>query len=177
MRCSEFRDGIATLAEDGTDARAEAHVAQCAACAGRLAQLRRIVAASNAGYWTTPPDLALRARAMMGARPRLVARLLGNGLANSGARRADVRDFALHVGVEDFSIRLHYVPNQEGWEVLGRAPTSDWTVAYRGGTLPCGPSGRFRLLSPDLDGTAFVLCKEAVEIEVPSARELTDDDV
>ena len=165
------------LVEGREDAGAREHIARCVACAKRFAQLKRIFDASRAGYWTAPLELGLRARAMMASKPRLVARLLGSGLVNSGARRADVRDFALHVGVDGFSIRLHYAPIREGWEVLGRAPTSDWTVAYQGGALPCGSSGRFRLLAPDLGGTAFVLRKDEVEIEIPSARELTNLDL
>ena len=176
MRCREFNDRVVTLAEGGEDPSAMEHARLCEACAVRLTQLKRIIAVSKMGYWTTPSELGVQAQALMSSRTRLVARLLGSGLTHSGARRGGLRDFALHVGIDDFSIRLHYSPLREGWEVLGRAPTSDWTVAYQGGVLPCGASGRFRLLAPDLDSTDFVLSKDDVEIEIPSAQELTDVD-
>ena len=173
MRCNDFKEGVAILAGGGTAPEAKVHVEGCADCARRLEELRRIVAVARTAYWTVPQSLSDRAKALMPDRPRLVARLLGSGLVRAGVRRGEARDFALHVGVEGFSIRLSYAPLPGGWEVLGRAPTADWTVVHSGGALPCGASGRFRLLSPDLDGTAFRLRKHETEIEVPSARELT----
>jgi hypothetical protein len=174
MRCDEVIEGLAKLAAGGASPEAVAHAAGCLDCATRLAELDRVVASVRQPYGDAPYDLIARAQALMNARPRLVARLLGNSLSNSGARRVQAQNFALYVGVEDFTLDLHYAKLPDGWELLGRAPTADWRIAHSGGVLPCGPSGRFRLVARDLDGTAFVLCKGGTEIEVPSARELID---
>lgn len=173
MDCKRHEEGLATLAEGGEAPEAARHVAECPACGTRLEGLRRMVAAARVPAFAAPADLVARAQALMrpAAPRRLIARLLGNGLAASGARRGGAEDFALHVGTDDVSVRLQYAPTKGGWEILGRAPGEGWSVA---GT-PCGPSGRFRLLVPSLEESAFVLRSTEVEIEVPSARRLLDD--
>ncbi len=176
MNCKDFEDGLATLAEGGKAPEAARHAADCAVCAVRLGQMRHVVAAARRLREHAPSELVSRASALMRPTPRLVARLLGNGLKASGARRGEAKDFALHVGVDGFSVRLQYAPVPGGWEVMGRAPTPDWTIAHEGGVVPCGSSGRFRLVVSGLEGTSFVLRKDGTEIEVPSARELIDLD-
>ncbi len=174
MRCTDFLESLVSLAEGRFDAEASRHVGECAACASRLAEFERIVLAWRLSQEHAPSGLVVQAKGFVSGRRRLVARLLGNGLAAAGARRGGARDFALYVGVEDFSMHLHYSPLPDGWEVMGRAPTPGWSVAHEGGEIPCGTSGRFRLLAPSLDGTKCVLRKDGAEIEIPSARELTD---
>ena len=163
------------LAEGGAAQAAAAHVAQCASCAKRLRELRRLVEALNAPTFEVPQDLAARARSLMRPTPRrLVARLLGSSLAASGARLAGADGFTLHVGAEEFSVRLQYTPAPEGWEVLGRAPGSGWSVVVDTEPSSCGPQGRFRILVPSLEKSDFALRSAALEIEVPPARELMD---
>ena len=175
MDCKRFWDDWARLAAGETVAEARRHAQECPACAERLAQCERVVRAVRTPVEAAPHDLVVRAGAIMPRRPRLVARLLGNGLAMSGAaRRGEVSDFALHVGVDGFSVRLQYTPVANGWEILGRAPTPDWSLSHEGGEVPCGASGRFRLVASSLGATSFVLRKDGAEIEVPSARELIE---
>ena len=174
MRCKDVQESLATLAEGGSAPEAAAHAAGCVDCGARLAQLRRVVEASRLPTWNAPANLVASAKDLMRPRPRLVARLLGNGLATSGARRASSEAFSLSVGVGSVAIPLRFVPARGGWEVLGRAPSEAWVVVRDGVETPCGPSGRFQILATSLDETAFVLRLGADEIEVPSAGGLID---
>ncbi len=173
MECNEFQEGLAALAEGGTAPAAAAHVSQCAACAKRLRELRRLVDSLSTPRYEVPRGLSARAQALMRPAPRrLVARLLGSSLAASGARLAGADGFTLHVGAEDLSVRLQYTPAPDGWEVLGRAPGSDWSVVVDSEPSSCGPQGRFRIVVPSLERSSFALRSAALEIEVPPAREL-----
>ncbi len=173
MDCGRFEDGIATLAEGEGSPEAAAHVAGCPACAARLDGLRKVVQAARLPRFEAPADLVARAQGLMQPRPRLVARLLGNGLLGA-ARAARTDDFALLVGTDDVAVRLNYAKTSGGWELLGRAPGEGWTVVRGNEETPCGPSGRFRLVVRSLDEAMFVLRAPGIEIEVPSARELLD---
>ncbi|RYG23112.1 hypothetical protein EON82_15050, partial [bacterium] len=168
-RCREHEEGLATLAEGGSAPEAEAHVASCAACASRLAELRKTVESARLPFFDAPAELVARAQALMApaVRRRWVARLLGNGLAASGARGAVKEEFALHVGTDEHSVRLQFIPTRTGWEMAGRAPAEGWQVVHGDVEMVCGPSGRFRLAVPSLDDSGFLLRSPESEIEVP----------
>ena len=174
MRCKDLQESLATLAEGGSAPEAEAHVAGCVDCGLRLAELRRVVGAARLPVESAPLDLIARAQALMRPRPRLVARLLGNGLAASGARRATAEAFSLSVGVDGVEIPLQFAPVKGGWELLGRAPSEDWTIERNGVEIPCGPAGRFHLFVPTLDEAWFTLRHGADEIVVPPVGGLID---
>jgi hypothetical protein len=178
-RCREHEEGLATLAEGGSVPETEAHVAVCPECAARLKALRKTVGAARLPYFDAPSDLVNRARALMApaTKRRLVARLLGNSLAGAGARGTATEEFALHVGTEEHSIRLQFVPRKGGWEVAGRAPGESWRVVHQESEIVSGPAGRFRFAVPSLEESGFLLRApesdiHAVEIEVPAASEL-----
>lgn len=167
------------LAEGGSALETEAHVATCPECNVRLKALRKTVEAARLPYFDAPTDLVNRAKALMApaARRRLVARLLGNSLAGAGARGTATEEFALHVGTEEHSVRLQFVPRKGGWEVAGRAPAAGWHVVRLGSEEVSGPAGRFRFPVPSLEESGFLLRSpesdtHAVEIEVPAASEL-----
>lgn len=174
MDCKAHEEGLAWLSRGGDAPEASRHVASCPACAERLERLRRIVAAARLRYEEAPDELAARAAALFPPkRRRLVARLLGNGLATSGARR-EAADFSLHVGTPELPVYLYYAPTKRGWEILGSSPEGEWTTAYRGEETPCGPLGHFKLDVPSLQESSFALRSSDLEIEIPSAGELTD---
>ena len=173
MECKDFNEGLATLAEGGRASDAAAHVDRCEACARRLRELRRLVDVLSEPVYDVPRDLTARAQALMRPAPRrLIAQLIGSSLAAAGARLAGADGFTLHVGAESLSVRLQYSPAPDGWEVLGRAPGADWAVTVGAERSACGPQGRFRIVVPSLERSAFALRSEDLEIEVPAAREL-----
>lgn len=173
MKCKEYLDELATLAEGGATPEASSHVAGCPECRVHLDELRRLMAALGLERHDVPRDLTARAQSLMRPTPRrLIARLLGSSLAASGARLAGADGFTLHVGADELSVRLQYTPAPEGWEVLGRAPGTGWTVVAGAEPSSCGPQGRFRILVPSLEKSGFALRNAALEIEIPPAREL-----
>lgn len=173
-RCREHEEGLATLAEGGSAPETQAHVAACPLCTARLSELRKTVDAARMPLFDAPAELVARAQALMApaTRRRLIARLLGNGLAAAGARGAVKEEFALHVGIEEHSVRLQFVPMKGGWELAGRAPAEGWRVVRPGSETVAGLSGRFRISVPSLEDSHFVLRSSDVEIEVPAASEL-----
>lgn len=173
-RCKDHEEGLATLAEGGVAPEAAAHVAVCPACAAREAELRRIVMSARLRQESADAALIARAQGLMAGRPRLVARLLGSGLAAAGARSTGAEAFALHVGAGGVSIRLAYAPAAGGWEILGRAPGEGWSVQRGDDETPCVPAGRFRLVVPSLDDAAFVLRSPQLDVAIPAAAELLD---
>lgn len=160
MVCERFKDGLEALAQGEPSPSAAGHVAVCSDCAWRLTQMRRLVQMLRETAVASPA--------------RLVARLLGDGRKRSGARRSETSEFALHVGVDGLSLHLAYAPISTGWEVLGRAPDSGWSVLHAGAERLCGPSGRFRIVAKTLGDTMFTLRNDETEIDVPSAREMID---
>ena len=173
-RCREHEEGLATLAEGGSAPQAESHVAGCEACVARLAELRKTVEAARLPFYNAPEELVARAQGLMAPalRRRWVARLLGNSLAGTGARGSATEEFALHVGTEEHSVRLQYIPIRGGWEIVGRAPAEGWRVVHGDRETVCGPSGRFRIDVPSLERAGFALLSSDSEIEVPAASEL-----
>lgn len=163
MVCDRFKEGLASLAQGQPSPAATAHVATCPDCAWRLTQMKRLVALLEAPH---PSDDSARAR--------FVARIIGGGRGQTGARRHAPTEFALHVAADRFTMYLSYAPFGETWEVLGRAPDEGWIVVREESEVPCGPAGRFRLLARNLDDTGFTLRNEDVEIAVPSAPEMID---
>ncbi len=172
-RCKEHEEGLATLAEGRENTEVLMHLATCPNCSARLVELTRVVAAARLELRDAPVELVVRAKSLMApSRRTIVARLLGSSLSAAGARKATEDDFALHLGAEELSVRLHYTLTKEGWDVTGRAPAGEWTLVHEGKELDCGGSGRFQFSVSDMEGTAFVLRMADAEIIVPPASEL-----
>lgn len=176
MDCGGFREDLTTIAEGGAAPEAAAHARTCTACAAWLATERRIVNAARLAQREPPTDVLARAYALMPARPRLLARLIGSNLAASGMRRSATDRFSLHLQAGEEPLHLQYIPTENGWEILGRAPSPDGSVARGGEAIDCGPAGRFRLIVPSLDDSGFTLRAGGVEIDVPPAGEMLGRD-
>jgi hypothetical protein len=81
-------------------------------------------------------------------------------------------DFQIVVGGEAMQLRLMYSHLGDGWEVLGRVPSGEWTVAAPESQVHMDAGGRFVLRAPDLGKTGFSLIGPERELVVPSAEEM-----
>jgi len=180
--CKNLEEGLVSLAEGLRVPEVESHVADCAACARKLAELKQMVGALRISQFEAPTDLVARAIGLMpNQRRQLLARLLSPRMALSPARSVASDGLALQVGADEFVVRLLLAPigspaNPRQWEVSGMAPSADWQVVRGETETPCGESGRFKFSVSRLSDTAFVLRSAKVEVAVPSAQELIDDE-
>jgi hypothetical protein len=180
--CKSFEQALVSIAEGQNNPGAEAHLAECASCGRKVAELRQVLRAIALPQFDAPTELVARAAKLMPNRRRqLFAHLLMPKPQLSAARSAASGELALQVGVDDFVVRMLFTPigsaaNPREWEVAGVAPSPDWHIVREDAEVACGESGRFKFSVSRLSETAFVLRSTEVELVVPSAQELIDDE-
>jgi hypothetical protein len=180
--CKSFEQALVSIAEGQNNPEAEAHVAECASCGRKVAELRKVLQAIRLPQFDVPTELVSRAAKLMPNRRRqLFARLLTPRPQFSVARSLASGDLALQVGVDDLVVRMLLTPigsaaNPREWEVAGIAPSPDWHIVREDSEVACGESGRFKFSVSRLSETAFLLRSSDVELVVPSAQELIDDE-
>jgi hypothetical protein len=170
-RCANYWDGIVTLAEGGQDEAARLHVESCTDCADQLRHLRQIMAVGGLRFFDAPANLIEDVKRMMPAPERIRLGLLRSTTAWSGARVV-AEDFQIVVGEGSTQMRLMYERSGELWQVLGKAPSGEWTLESISGIASVGDEGRFSFEAPSLAETSFTLSGPEGELYVPSAEEL-----
>ena len=162
------------LAEGRVNVVAKSHVDSCADCARALDQLRAMMAAGQTEMTDAPMSLIERAKAIVAPQQRrLLAGILRTSLA-AGARSVGT-DFQVVVGSEDVSARLMYSKEADGWVVMGRAPSNDWTMIHGSEQVPCEPDGRFSFRAPSLSDTGFALMSTSAQLIVPPIEDLLEN--
>jgi len=170
-RCANYWDGIVNLAEGKVNESAQRHVETCAECSTKLEQLKTMMSVGDLRYYDAPPGLITRVKDMLPAPARRSANLLRSSIAWSGAR-AVAEDFQVVVGEGSTQIRMMYSRSGEGWEVMGRAPASYWSVRVNETDLPIEEDGRFSFHAAKLSETGLTLAGPEGELFIPSAEEL-----
>lgn len=170
-RCANYWEGIVTLAEGGRDEAARHHVESCSECARKLEQLRIVMSVGDLKFYDAPASLIASAKGLMPAPERRPMSLLRSTTAWSGAR-AVAEDFQLVVGEADTQVRLMYSRAGNGWEVMGKAPSSGWSVEAGRHLVSIGVEGRFSFHADKLADTGFTLSGAEGEFYIPSAEEL-----
>ena len=173
-RCSDFSEGIVSLAEGRDDASASLHIETCAACARKLEQLRRIVSVRETPFFAAPEEVIRQAKALLPPSQVGRARALRSTLAWSGSRAAP-QDFQVVVSAGSQEMRVMYTRSEQGWTVLARTPASDWSGIREGRRLESDSAGRFSFHCGDLSESGFELTGPEGEFEVPSAEELLSE--
>jgi hypothetical protein len=171
--CRPFWEGLIDLAEGRDNAAAAGHVAGCADCAVRLAEMQRVVAAAQGTWFTAPADAVERAKALMPMRPRRRAVLVGATLAG-GFARSSTEDFQITLDLGGPKMRVMVAREAAGWSLVGQAPSEAWSVSDAQGDVKSEAGGRFRILVSALGESAFVLRGPDYDVEVPAMSEMMD---
>ena len=169
-RCEEYWDGIVELSEGRSHAAAQNHVESCRACAAKLAELRMILGAVRPQF-DAPSELIDSVKGLVSSGERRRLTLVSSTLSLSGAR-GPTGDFQVLVGSGDTQLRVMYSPVGDTWQVVGRAPNSEYSLRACEGRVEVDADGRFIFRAPTLADTGFVLAGPEGDIDVPSAEEL-----
>jgi hypothetical protein len=170
-RCANYWEQIVNLAEGKQEQAAREHVDSCPECARKLEQLQAAMRVGDMRFYDAPASLIANVKGLMPAPERKVVSLLRSTTAWSGAR-AVADDFQIVVGDEDTQVRLMYSRSGSNWEVMGRAPSSNWTAAAGGQELVVEEDGRFSFVAAKLSDTDLILSSPDGELFIPSAEEL-----
>jgi hypothetical protein len=110
-------------------------------------------------------------KGLMTPQPRTVfARLLRTS-ALAGAR-AIPDDVQVVLDVEEASMRVMYARMDAQWEVMGKLPSSAWTVELNARPLSTDEDGRFSFAVPAVEATRFAVLHNDLRVEVPPLQEL-----
>ncbi len=144
----------------------------------RLQELTALAATLNVKTWDASLDLIKRASAIMPVREvrRTFASVIGSSLGLAGARSVDSLDsFQVAYDLDGESMRVLYEREADGWHVLGRTGSADWTVETAFGLIATDVDGSFEFEAQELSDTAMTLSRDQVEIVIPSAVEVIND--
>jgi len=173
--CREHAEALVEYAEGKLPAEATAlHLNSCSDCQDRLAELRQIFAVMSTPRFSAPAAMVRAAKAIM--TPRVASmRLLRTSLQLSGARYTG-QDFQAIFGHDESEIRVMYSPIDQGWEVTGRLPGSEWQVRRASEMLSTDSDGRFFFTTHSLAESGFTAISGGIQLEVPAGSTVTDSD-
>lgn len=169
LECRENWEGVVSLAEGQANDRASAHLEECESCRLRFHQLRSMMSGMETPEFEVPSSLVQAAKDLFVGKRRKLG-LIRTSLQLSSAR-APKQDLQAVFGGEGIEIRVMYSKVEQGWEILGQAPSDHWRVEWEGGTVESDERGRFHFRVETLESSEFSLVGEMEAYEVPSASE------
>lgn len=146
--CRKTWNEIVDLAEGREAPAAEAHVANCADCAKRLADLRRMIRNTALEVHNAPANSISKAQAIFA--PRKPVFLAGLSAIGAGARAVGEAT-QIRREVEGISVRLMIRPSGSDWQVLGQITGSSATELLFGDRTITIENGTFEFIADNIE--------------------------
>lgn len=164
------------LGKEGVDV--ESHLNDCASCRARFDDLIRIRAAGSLGSWSAPTDLVKQVQGLMAQRPRRysVAALVRSNLGLAGVRSVAQGEVHAIFEAEDMTVRVMYVKVAEGWRVMGRASSAEWSVIAGGSRVDLSEDGSFQFTVRALEEASIDLMRWDQVVQIPPPEVVDSDE-
>lgn len=136
-------------------------------------QFRTAHKALHIPSYDAPSEAVSEAKRLMPdpERRSIFGRLVFTTMQPLAVRSAQRNSFQMVFEGDESRVRLMYLPQGSGWEVLGQADGEGWSAERAGSQIDSGPDGHFSFSAKSLSDTGLTLVKNDVALHIPSAEE------